>query len=211
MPERAKLLASAFFAGTLAVAATLGPNTIASAADCLENPDQRITQPGHWYYHSDRAQNRKCWYFEAAVAPAGALAPAAPATTANDDSQQSLLSRVQAGLSQAFSPPPQQPQQVTIPDASSEAPQTISKPPRKHASTARQERPQIERPVIEPPPTTTGVAASERLDQPQRPAAEKPAAQKNEKRDPPIDVADREALFQDFMKWQLDRNVFGRP
>lgn len=203
MPERANSLASAFIAGTLAAAVLPGLDaTAAAAANCLENPDLQITQPGHWYYYSDRTQNRKCWYFQAAEAPA--IAPA-PTTAVNDDSQQSSVARF---LSQTFSPPQQQPPQNNISDASREAPQTISTPPRKHARTARQERPQTERDVA---PTTTGAAPSERLDQPQQPAAGKSAAEKNEKRDPPLNVADREALFQDFMKWQLDRNLFGRP
>jgi hypothetical protein len=204
MPERAKSLESAFIAGTLAVAALFSLDaTASSAADCLESPDLRITQPGHWYYHSDRTQNRKCWYFEAAVAPVSPSGPAAPTAAANDDSQQSPLARF---FSQAFSAPPQQPQQNSIPDASAETAQTISKPPRKQAKTVPQERAQTEQPVIEPIPTTTGAAPAELHGQPQRSAAEK-----NEKRDPPLNVADREALFQDFMKWQLDRNLFGRP
>jgi hypothetical protein len=63
-----------------------------------------------------------------------------------------------------------------------------------------------ERPRIEPPPATTGAASAEQRDPPQRPAAER-----NEKRDPPANVAEREALFQDFVKWQMETELFGRP
>jgi hypothetical protein len=205
MPERANSVASAFIAGAVAAAALLGLNRTASAAaECLESPDLRITQPGHWYYHSDRTQNRRCWYFEPAEeATANAAAPAAPATAANDDPQQSFLSRLAAGLSQTFSSPPQQreTQPNSIPDNSGETAQTISPRPAKPNKTVQRERPDIA-----PPPATTGAATAERRDPPRQPGADR-----NEKRDPPLNVAEREALFQDFMKWQLDRNVFGRP
>lgn len=51
-----------------------------------------------------------------------------------------------------------------------------------------------------PLPATTGAATSDHQDQP-RP----------DRRDPPLNVADREALYQNFMKWQMERNVFGNP
>jgi hypothetical protein len=205
MPERANSLASAFIVSALAAAALLGLNRTAfAAAECLENPDLRITQPGHWYFYSDRTQSRRCWHFQPAEeASANAAAPALPATAANDDSQQSILSRLAAHLSQTFSSPPQQreTQQNSIPDDSGEAAQTIPPRPAKPDKTVRRERPDIA-----PPPTTTGAATAERREPPQRSAADR-----NDKRDPPLNVAEREALFQDFMKWQLERNVFGRP
>jgi hypothetical protein len=111
-----------------------------------------------------------------------------------------LLSRFAAGLSQSFSPPPPQ-QQNSLPDTPSEAAQAIAPKPAKHNNPVRQQRPQIA-----PTPATSGAATAERRDPPQLPAARPP-----ETRDPPLNVAEREALFQDFMKWQLERNVFGRP
>jgi hypothetical protein len=199
MPERAKSLASAFFAGTLALAALPGVNTTApAAAECLESPDLHVTQPGHWSYYTDRSLNRRCWHFDPAEAPAPTTQAAAPAPAANEES---LVSRFAAGLSQTFSPPPQQPQQNSIPDNSGEALQTISPKSAKPARTARREQPKTA-----PPPTTDGVATAERRDQSRQPAAET-----NEKRDPPINVTEREALFQNFVKWQMERDVFGRP
>ncbi|MBO0758319.1 MAG: hypothetical protein J2P54_20910, partial [Bradyrhizobiaceae bacterium] len=32
-----------------------------AAEDCLEQPNGQAPQGGHWYYHTDRATNRKCW------------------------------------------------------------------------------------------------------------------------------------------------------
>jgi hypothetical protein len=204
MPERAESLASAFIAGTLALAALLGVNTTASAAaECLESPDLHVTQPGHWSYRTDRSLNQRCWHFDpaeatAATATARAVAPAA---AASEDSQQSLFDRLTAGLSQTLSPPPPQPHQNSIPDNSGEALQTISPKPAKPSGTVRREQPKAA-----PPPTTDGAAIVERRDQSRQPAAEK-----DEKRDPPTNVAEREALFQDFVKWQTERTMFGRP
>ncbi|MGA8078557.1 MAG: hypothetical protein WB868_14370 [Xanthobacteraceae bacterium] len=45
--------------GTLAV-----PNT-AFAADCLTAPNSSTPANGHWYYRTDRVQQRKCWYLGA--------------------------------------------------------------------------------------------------------------------------------------------------
>jgi hypothetical protein len=90
-----------------------------------------------------------------------------------------------------------QTQQNTTPERWGEAIQTISPKPARRNKTVRRERLQIAL-----PPTTTG--AADRRDQPKQSAGD-------EKQDSPINETDRDALFQDFVKWQLDRNLFGRP
>jgi hypothetical protein len=65
--------------GLLATAIMLGTNGVALAADdCLAGPNRAPAPGGHWYYHLDRASDRKCWYL---VEPA-AQAPVAPPPTA---------------------------------------------------------------------------------------------------------------------------------
>jgi hypothetical protein len=188
-----------------------GLGAVASiAAECLESPDYRVTEPGHWRYHTDRTSNRRCWYFEPGTTASAPAAPPAPAATAaapaaGDDPQPSLLSRFATGLSQTLSTPVQQPQlqqtqQNSIRDNTGDAAQATPKPA-KPTRTVRRERP-----LPVPLPTTTGADARSHD---QTAGAEK--SEKNEKRDPPPNVAEREALFQDFVKWQLERNVFGRP
>jgi hypothetical protein len=217
MPERAISLASALRFRSL-LAATLAPVVLyglhaSAAAECLENPDLRVADPGHWFYHFDRTQNRRCWHFapteEAATAnPSTPVAAPAPApAAAAEDNRPSFFSRFATGLSETFSPsqaPPQaqpQPQPNAAQDSSGEAAQAVTpKPPRRN-KTAVQERPHEAR-----PPTTTGAAAAEHHDQP--PPS---AAASDDKHDSPLNVADREALFQDFMKWQMERSMFGRP
>jgi hypothetical protein len=89
----------------------------------------------------------------------------------------------------------QQTQPNVISDRSGEAPQTIlSKPPRSNDQVRRAQ------PQIASPPATTGAAAKRDLPEP---------SASNQKQDSPPN--DRKALFQDFVKWQLDKTLFGRP
>ena len=56
--------------GTIALASTLlasglqvgSPANIAFAADCLAAPNSPAPPNGHWYYRTDWADQRKCWY-----------------------------------------------------------------------------------------------------------------------------------------------------
>jgi hypothetical protein len=217
------VLASALMAGVLAAASLPGFNMTASAAaDCLDRPDFKITQQGHWYYRQERASDRRCWHFEPAEAAPGPQAPApavtaAPAATPDEQPQQQ--SPLLQFLSQTFAAPPQQVQETqenSIPDNATETVQTVSPKPAKPVKPVRRERPpaaatqvrSTQAPATQAPatpaPVTNGAAVTER--DPQQQAS----ADKNEKRDPPSNVAAREALYQDFMKWQLERNVFGR-
>jgi hypothetical protein len=214
MPERAISLASALRFRSL-LAATLAPVVLyglhaSAATECLENPDLRVADSGHWFYHFDRTLNRRCWHFapteEAATAnPSAPVAAPAPAPAA-EDTRPSFFSRFTSSLSETFSPPPPQPPAQPQPqpnaaqDSSGATPQAVSPKPPRHNKTAGQERPHEA-----PPPTTTGAAAAEHHDQPPS------AAASDDKHDSPLNVADREALFQDFMKWQMERSMFGRP
>jgi hypothetical protein len=216
MPNRANSFASALLGSVLTGAVLFGLNVTASAAsECLESPNQRTTQPGHWYFHFDRTLNRRCWFFQPSEArssdvrssevrsvEATASPPAAaPPAAAYQDSQQSLLSRFAAGFSQPYSSQPQQtvPQQYTIPEEPAEAPKTASPKPPRASKVSRREHERLQTAS----PATGGADGQ---DQSQQPA---PVAEKNEKPAMPLDVVEREALYQNFMKWQRDRTVFG--
>jgi hypothetical protein len=204
--------------------------TASAAGECLESPNQRTTQSGHWYYYSDRAQNRRCWFFQSSEAKssdarstdvrsvdvrspevrsveATASPPAAaPPAATYQDSPQSLLSRFAAGFSQPYpSPPPQQnvSQQSAVPEEPAEAPKTASPKPSRASKVSKRENERLQT----APPVTSGAASADRQqDRSQQPA---PAAEKEEKPARPIDVADRESLYQDFMKWQRGRTAYG--
>ena len=55
-------IASALLGSSFAIAV---PVKMAFAADCLTAPDSSTRPNGHWYYRTDRAQQRKCWYLRA--------------------------------------------------------------------------------------------------------------------------------------------------
>lgn len=98
MQKRAPQFVSAailsFFAGT-AFAAPPDTATPASKAgeECLAAPKSTTPAGGHWYYRTDRATKRKCWYLgeagmkvKKAAAPKPAPAPQPQATDADEPS-----------------------------------------------------------------------------------------------------------------------------
>jgi hypothetical protein len=75
--------ALALVASLLVVAVGIGvPTNTARADDCLTEPNSPAPEGSHWYYHIDRATQRKCWHVRATDQPAEQTA--APA--ASDDS-----------------------------------------------------------------------------------------------------------------------------
>lgn len=53
---------------TIAFASALlafgAPANIAFAVDCLTAPNSPAPPNGHWYYRTDRTQERKCWHLQ---------------------------------------------------------------------------------------------------------------------------------------------------
>jgi hypothetical protein len=200
MRRRANPLVRAVFARSLVAAAVvLGPRAASAAGECLEKPDLQINQAGHWYYYADRVLHRRCWFFETSGATVAPSPSPDRGPASNADSQPSWFSRFAAGLAQTLSSEPQ-------PNSTLDNSSTITTPisPR-HPRTNKSARP--ERSQIVPPPETNGVASAERHDQ----LLPQPTAEKDEKHPPQLTAADREALFEDFLKWSIDRNIFGRP
>jgi hypothetical protein len=200
MPHRANPLVPAVFAGTFAVAAVLGPNWTASAAEgCIEKPN--LTHSGHWYYYVDHVRHRRCWFFEASRATVNL--PSVPdQVPANDDSNSSWFSRLAAGVAQTFSAEPQQ-QNATQQISAFANPSTdTAVSPIRYRQTnkiVRRERPQVA------PAATNGIASAARQDQ----SLLQPAAEKDDERSQ-LTTTDREALFKEFLKWYMERNIFGR-
>ena len=75
--------------GSIALVATLvmwsvgTPTIVARADDCLAEPNPTAPPGSHWYYHMDRATQRKCWYIRAtdqSAQPAATQATSDPAS-----------------------------------------------------------------------------------------------------------------------------------
>jgi hypothetical protein len=210
MPYRVNPLVSAAVIGSLAAAMLLCQSWAAWAAgECISRPDQQVNQPGHWYYYADRVHHRRCWFFEpkATVSPPSS-ADRVPAP--NTDSQQSWFSRFASDVAKTLSTEPQQtslssfspePPRNSIPDNSSTPTKLTSS---KHSTTNKMDSRERSR-IEPPPPATSGVASTERHDQlPQQANAEK-----NEKPSAQLTDTERQALFDDFLKWYRDRSIFG--
>ena len=86
------ILASCFAVGV--------PANTAVAADCLTAPDPSTPSNGHWYYRTDRTQQRKCWYLrtdnelsaQSAMQVARETPPARPLQSASTAGPYSLAS-----------------------------------------------------------------------------------------------------------------------
>lgn len=64
-------------------------------AACVVQPDRSAPQGRHWYFHSDREKNRKCWY----LLPAATAAPAATDDVPAPERSRSFASSVNSAFS----------------------------------------------------------------------------------------------------------------
>jgi len=86
MHNRTAKLLSAAGAGVIAGLAVLAVPYAAIADDCLAAPNAASPAGSHWYYRSDHAKQRKCWYLRKVDAAPMAAKPAATASAdATDD------------------------------------------------------------------------------------------------------------------------------
>ena len=207
MRHRVNLLVSVVFLPVLAAAMLLGAGGVAPAAEgCFEKPGREVNQ-GHWYYRSDRVHHRRCWYFEPAE---GAATPASNA----DDVP--WLYRLAAGLvGVSFAP-----KQNSVSGTSADSPRnnisanslepTQNGVPSNSGSKTASPKHSLTRKIVRqeaqfaPPPTTTGLSSAQ-PDQLQN------AAEEDEKQAPPLTDAERQSLFQEFLKWYRDRGVYNQP
>jgi hypothetical protein len=205
MRDRTNRLVAAVFANSLAAAVALGPAWAAAAdSGCSERPHE-INQPGHWYYYVDRVHHRRCWFFEPSGAMTGPQSSPERVLAPNPDPEPTLLSRFAAGVTESLYGQPTQsvPQQNMAPvdNASTTLPKTDSPKHSRATRIARRERSQIM-----PAPETNGIASADRHDR----SAPQPTAEKDDNT-PQLTAADRETLFENFLKWYTDRSLFGRP
>ena len=76
-------IASITVVATLLVSGVVfGVPDTARADNCLTAPNSSAPQGSHWYYRTDRANQRKCWYFRAPGQPAQQATAQAPSEAA---------------------------------------------------------------------------------------------------------------------------------
>lgn len=181
------------FVGLFATAIMPSASTQAhAAANCLEGPDRPPAPGGHWYYHLDRVSNRKCWYLlepesqapgQPPMPDAPESQPSAAAATAPQTALGSFFSSF-TGLTGATPPDPGGDARVPPPapagDLNSDGPAAIRQPRIVRHPDADALTPKSHRPAHAQPRTEQ--------------AEERPA--------PALDPAERDALFQEFLRWR---------
>jgi hypothetical protein len=200
MSYRANPLVPAVFASLLGAAivlSTIGATLAAGA--CIEKPNRQFDRAGHWYYHVDRVNHRRCWFLETSEVTMSPHSSPDPVLSSNVPSQPSWFSRLIAGWTQTFSAEPQQ--NTMLADASTVTRPTSPKRPKTHKIV------RTEQPHIAPLSKTNGAASIERRNQ----FPLQSIAERNEIQTPQLTAAGREALFEEFLKWYVDRSIFGHP
>jgi len=75
MRKRSTSLVTRVSAGFVVAVIALGVNEAAPATEtCIEQPSRQPAEGAHWYYRSDRANHRKCWF----LGDAGTRLPETP-------------------------------------------------------------------------------------------------------------------------------------
>jgi hypothetical protein len=170
----------------------LGSNRAALAADdCLAGPNRSPAPGGHWYYHRDRASDRKCWYL---VEPA-ARTPTADAMQpqpAPEPSPQPGFGSFFSSLSAGF-PGSANGTQPVAPAPDARSPQAAPADDLRYADTAPARD-------LRPARRPAAVAALPKPHQPTHPRP--PAEPADEHAAAPPDQAERDALFQEYLRWR---------
>jgi hypothetical protein len=185
--------------GLLATAIMPSANTAArAAADCLADPNHAPAPGGHWYYHLDRVNDRKCWYLVEPASPAPSQTPG------------------QAPMAEGSPPAPVAPPQPTFGSffstlstgfpgstaatpavAGSDTRATPTGPADDGTATAGQPR-MLRRPELQSVSTP----------KPHRPAHVQPRIEQAADRPAdPLNQSDRDALFQEFLRWRDHRTT----
>jgi hypothetical protein len=199
MPKRVISYAPAVTAGLFTVIAF--SMNWALAGDCLVQPNRQLAPSGHWYFRVDHVNYRKCWYrVEPTTRMAHAEAP--EAQPAPDATLGPTLSSFFASLSAASTgaKPAGTQQDATKRDA-----RTIQTPDDlKNGDVSRFKRARITR------HPDSSMAATVKLN---RQSSVGPHVERADQA-PPLSSAERDALFQEFLRWKPDEQpepVLDRP
>ena len=181
MPKRVLSCVPTVFAALLAAAAVLGTDHASLAADdCLAAPNRPPAPGGHWYFHLDRANDRKCWYL---------VEPAARVPTADASQTQPVDATPQPTLGSFFS-------SMVLPGTTTPQPDTtngIGLTPEATRPDDPGQRCAGSRPHCAPPGCPGGLAQKP----PRRIRAD---GARRRARFP--EQAERDALFQEFLRWR---------
>lgn len=194
---------------TIAAVTMLGSGQTARAGeDCLSAPNREPGAGGHWYYHLDRAHDRKCWYLvepEARVPVAEPVQPPTqqppqqspltpPAGSAPTTAQPSSIETFFSSLSSPFNG------QQSAPPAPSQLPP---------AGTYTTQSLHLDEPAAStatPRPVRTAHHTDDAQASAKRPPRAHPSpAPGDDGASGPKNQTERDALFQEFLRWRESR------
>jgi hypothetical protein len=166
---------------------------VPAAGTCIEGPNLKAGQVGHWYYRVDRVNNRKCWYVADTQVKTQEGAPSEP-TPSPMSTPNSTLSSWFTSLG-AGPPASAVAQPSTI--RGSRVPHTAPSKALKIIHAIPNERPHPAR-----RPETKGIATAEQ-------SLSRSSAEHTEQvTSQPPDQAAQDALFLEFLRWkELQKSV----
>jgi hypothetical protein len=170
-------------AGLFVAVIVLGANRTAVAADdCLAGPDHPPAAGGHWYYHLDHASDRKCWY----LVEAAARAPTAEAV--QPQPEPSPQPTPQPGFGAFFST-----LSTGFPGSTAAQPSTTD-------ARGPQTAPAEDVRTTQAAPARGAAAVAALAPKPHHPRP--PVAHPDGHAAATSDQAERDALFQEFLRWR---------
>jgi hypothetical protein len=176
-------------AGLLVGAAMLDTNQAARAADdCLTGPNRQPGPGGHWYFHLDRATDRKCWYLVEATARAPAAETTQPPEPQQQQPQQPTFGSLFSSL--GFTGSGSQPEPNT-------GDPRILQPNRADDARSDDGAPGRQSRIARRP-----IAEASLTPKPRRPTPARPPALHADDQAAPSKPDERDALFQEFLKWR---------
>jgi hypothetical protein len=189
MQKRMVSCVPAISVSVFAAMLALDPGGSLAAGNCVAQPDRAPAPGGHWYYHLDRTNNRKCWYL---MEPAGSPPPAETLQP------QSLPQAVQQPPSFSFFSLPTSFAPVSLPASQ---PDSVIRDAR-GMPIAQPEEPNIDD-AVRPKPrrhVDARPAPGAKSDRQGSPRPGKELA--DQPHSTPPDQAERDALFQEFLRWR---------
>jgi hypothetical protein len=190
MPERANPFAPTMPGVLSVLVATIAVHFCAplqAESACLDQPTQPAAEGARWSAHYDRAKGRKCWILvDASTNGHDATAPQAqPNAAATPGPVEQLSSQIASLLGNLTGASANATPQVNAPQAS---PASVPRKPQGNGANAGK------------------ADNSVRADQ--RSAGEAHAAKRGS---PPLTELEREALFEEFLRWQESQQMTGTP
>jgi hypothetical protein len=191
MQNSNRSIVPAISAGLLVAAFVVSTNGTAPAAEaCITKPDLQADARGHWYYRVDRVNHRRCWYLqrsESQVANIGSSEPLPPAPSNQQPGLLSWFSSVVAAITGVSAAGDDQTATVDRSRVIQTSPEVSAK--RRTLTVKRADSQEAFTPRLPPPSAPQPLAIFERQTD-----------------SLPIDPMKREALYQEFLRWQERRN-----